>query len=130
MKNVCLEIPEQIAASLKIPYAELQERLRMELAIRLYQKGILGFGKARELSGLNKLRFQEILAKEDVSFSIYHEVHEEREEATHKALLVKNESGSRIRALTCYKRSMNAFLHVLQALHGELVHSLRRLKNK
>ncbi|MFH0726550.1 MAG: UPF0175 family protein [Pseudomonadota bacterium] len=66
MKTVCLEIPEQIAASLKIPRAELQERLRMELAIRLYQKGILGFGKARELSGLHKWMFQEILSKENV----------------------------------------------------------------
>lgn len=66
MKTVCLEIPEQIAASLKIPNAELQERLRVELAIRLYQKGILGFGKARELSGMNKWLFQEFLSKENV----------------------------------------------------------------
>jgi len=66
MKTVCLEIPEQIAASLKIPNAELQERLRIELAIRLYQKGILGFGKARELSGMNKWLFQEFLSKENV----------------------------------------------------------------
>lgn len=66
MKTVCLEIPEQIAASLKIPNAELQERLRVELAIRLYQKGILGFGKARELSSMNKWLFQEFLSKENV----------------------------------------------------------------
>lgn len=66
MKTVCLEIPEQIVASLKIPSAELHERLRTELSIRLYQKGILGFGKARELSGLNKWLFQEILSKENV----------------------------------------------------------------
>lgn len=66
MNTVCLEIPEKIAASLKIPSAELQERLKTELAIRLYQKGILGFGKARELSGLNKWLFQEILSKEKI----------------------------------------------------------------
>ena len=69
MESVCIEIPEKIAFSLKIPKSELQERLRTELAIRLYQKGILGFGKARELAGLHKWLFQEILAKENVAMN-------------------------------------------------------------
>jgi len=69
MRDVCIEIPEKIAFSLKIPKSEIQERLRTELAIRLYQTGILGFGKARELSSVNKWQFQEILAKENVTMN-------------------------------------------------------------
>lgn len=66
MKTLSVEIPESISLSIKIPESELKGRLKVELAIRLYQKGILGFGKTRELSGLNKWQFQEILAKENI----------------------------------------------------------------
>ena len=69
MKPIQIEIPEKIVFSLKIPESELQQRLQTELAIRLYQKGILGFGKARELADLNKWHFQEILAKESISMN-------------------------------------------------------------
>jgi predicted HTH domain antitoxin len=66
MKTVSVEIPEQIVLSLKIPEPELQEQLKVELAVRLYQKRILGFGKARELAGLTKWQFLEKLAKEQI----------------------------------------------------------------
>ena len=66
MEALSVEIPEGISLSIKIPESELKARLKIELAIRLYQKGILGFGKARELAGLNKWQFQEILAKENI----------------------------------------------------------------
>jgi len=64
-----VEIPESISLAIKIPESELKARLKVELAIRLYQKGVLGFGKARELAGLNKWQFQEILAKENISLN-------------------------------------------------------------
>ena len=66
MEALSVEIPESISLSIKIPESELKTRLKIELAIRLYQKGVLGFGKARELAGLNKWQFQEILAKENI----------------------------------------------------------------
>lgn len=66
MKTISVEIPESISLSIKIPESELRGRLKVELAIRLYQKRILGFGKARELAELNKWQFQEILAKENI----------------------------------------------------------------
>ncbi len=69
MKTLSVEIPESISLSIKIPESELKARLKVELAIRLYQKGVLGFGKARELAGLNKWQFQEILAKENISLN-------------------------------------------------------------
>jgi predicted HTH domain antitoxin len=44
-------------------------RIRTELAIRLYQKGILSFGKARELSQLSKWEFHELLGQENIDRS-------------------------------------------------------------
>ena len=66
MKNLSLEIPENIYLSIRLPEKEIKERLQVELAVRLYQKGILGFGKARELSNLNKWQFQEVLSNEGI----------------------------------------------------------------
>jgi len=37
-----------------------------ELALALYARGILGFGKARELCGLTKWQFEEVLGRRKV----------------------------------------------------------------
>lgn len=50
MSKLILEIPDQITEGLRIPPDERLDRVKIELAIRLYQKRILSFGKARELS--------------------------------------------------------------------------------
>ena len=42
-------------------------RLRQELAVRLYEKKILGFGKARQLAGMTKWEFGELLGQEEIS---------------------------------------------------------------
>lgn len=52
-----LDIPESIAANLRLPDAEVEARLRSELAIALYAQGILPFGKASELAGVSRLEF-------------------------------------------------------------------------
>ncbi|MFH1742479.1 MAG: UPF0175 family protein [bacterium] len=66
MMNVVLEIPDDLLASLKVPPEETESRLRTELAIRLYQKGLLSFGKARQLCGMNKWEFHFLLGKEGI----------------------------------------------------------------
>ena len=38
----------------------------IELALALYARGILGFGKVRELCGLTKWRFEELLGRRKV----------------------------------------------------------------
>jgi predicted HTH domain antitoxin len=40
--------------------------LHRELALRLYQKGILAFGMARQLAGMTKWDFHFLLAEEDI----------------------------------------------------------------
>gem|GEM_PF-464986 len=62
-KRVVIEVPE----GLKLPPDELEERLRIELALRLYEKGIASLGQARRIAGLSKWDFLELLAKEGIS---------------------------------------------------------------
>ena len=66
MSELILEIPGDLTEARRQPPEEQMTRLRRELAIRLYQKEILSFGKARELAGLTKWEFHLILGQEDV----------------------------------------------------------------
>ena len=47
MSGITIEIPENITRKVKIPPKEIKLRFKQELAVRLYEKGILTFGKAR-----------------------------------------------------------------------------------
>ena len=66
MSELILEIPGDLTEALRLPPEEQMTRLRRELAIRLYQKEILSFGKARELAGLTKWEFHFILGQEGI----------------------------------------------------------------
>ncbi len=61
-KRVVIEVPE----GLKVPPGELEERLRIELALRLYEKGIASLGQARRIAGISKWVFLELLAREGI----------------------------------------------------------------
>lgn len=67
MSRIVLEMPANIVEALRVPADEQESRLRRELAVRLYQKGLLPFGKARELVGLNKWEFHFLLAQEGIA---------------------------------------------------------------
>ncbi len=66
MPKLEIEIPEDLARSLKLPPDEAPGRLRQELALRLYEKEILGFGKARQLAGMTKWEFGDLLGQEGI----------------------------------------------------------------
>jgi predicted HTH domain antitoxin len=66
MSTVVIEIPSDLAAALRVPPNEQTARLHRELALRLYQKGLLPFGKARQLAGLTKWEFHSALGEEDI----------------------------------------------------------------
>ncbi len=57
-KRVVIKVPE----GLRIPPGELEERLRIGLTLRLYEKGIASLGQARRIAGLTKWDFLELLA--------------------------------------------------------------------
>ena len=61
MKGLVLELPGDLAEALRVPPEEQGARLRRELAVRLYQKGLLPFGKARVLAGLTNWEFHLLL---------------------------------------------------------------------
>ena len=66
MGEIILEIPDDLAEALRVPPGEEVSRLRRELAIRLYQKGILSFGKARQLAEMTKWEFHSLLGEEGI----------------------------------------------------------------
>jgi len=66
MNAVVIEIPADTAEALRVPPNEQAPRLRRELAVRLYQKGLLSFGKARELAGMTKWEFYLLLGEEGI----------------------------------------------------------------
>lgn len=61
-----LEIPESVAASLKLPAPEIEPRLRRELAVALYSQGVLSLGKASELAALSRYTFGDLLASRGI----------------------------------------------------------------
>jgi len=61
MRKISIEVPEDILRATKIPLKEAPERLQKELAVRLYEQGILTFGKARQLAGTTKWEFHRLL---------------------------------------------------------------------
>ena len=64
--SVLLEIPDQIAHAIRLPTDEQQQSLMTELAVALYARGILSFGKARELTPLNRIEFGLLLGRRDI----------------------------------------------------------------
>ncbi|MEW6232040.1 MAG: UPF0175 family protein [Chloroflexota bacterium] len=66
MRAITIELPPDLREALRVPVAEQEARLRRELAIRLYEKGLLSFGKARQVAGLSKWAFHELLAAEGI----------------------------------------------------------------
>ena len=59
-------IPEDVFDSIRLPDGEKDEALRLELAVSLYRRGALGFGKARELAGMSKEEFHSVLGDREV----------------------------------------------------------------
>ena len=69
MNGILLETSRDVSEALRIPASEFQPRLCRELAIRLYQRGLLPFGKARELAGMTKWDFHSVLGEEGIDRS-------------------------------------------------------------
>ncbi len=63
--SVVLEIPDHVAHALRVPAIEQRQQLMTELAVALYARGILSFGKARELTPLNQEVWRELQVGHD-----------------------------------------------------------------
>ncbi|MFH0995528.1 MAG: UPF0175 family protein [Pseudomonadota bacterium] len=64
--SLVLEIPDQVVQAMRLPLMEQQQQVMLELAVALYARGILSFGKARELTTLNKADFGFLLGQRGI----------------------------------------------------------------
>ncbi|WP_255150111.1 UPF0175 family protein [Halorarius halobius] len=61
-----IEIDDDVYEALQVPEAERSQALKRELAVSLYARGILSFGKARELAELSRREFHELLGERKI----------------------------------------------------------------
>jgi predicted HTH domain antitoxin len=64
--SLLLEIPDQVAQAIRLPLLERHQQVMTELALALYARGILSFGKARELTTLSHAEFGRLLGQRDI----------------------------------------------------------------
>ncbi len=72
-----LKIPETVYEAIQFPENQKEKMLLSELAFLLYEKHILSFGKARELSNMTKWEFHEELGRRKIERHYNHESFEE-----------------------------------------------------
>ena len=60
-KGLTLEISSEVLEGAKLP--EMEDEFRKELAVALYQRGVLSSGKARLLARMTRWQFEELLGK-------------------------------------------------------------------
>jgi len=58
-----LEIPEEVARSIRLPRGREKRILMQELALRLYEQGILGAMVASRMLTMQRLEFEKLLAE-------------------------------------------------------------------
>lgn len=66
MSKMILEIADDLAQAVRVPAEERLARVRQELALRLYQKRLLSFGKSRQLAAMTKWEFSSLLGEERI----------------------------------------------------------------
>ncbi len=66
MGSRTLKTPEDMVNALRITPDDVEAELYKELALALYQRGMLSSGKATALSGLTRLQFEELLGQSRV----------------------------------------------------------------
>jgi predicted HTH domain antitoxin len=62
-----LVIPDSVAQAMRLPTIQRKQQLMIELALTLYAQGILSFGKARELAGIERLAFGRLLGERGIA---------------------------------------------------------------
>lgn len=66
MAKLILEIPEEIVNAIRLPPGEIESEIWKELALALYRRGALAFGKARALAQMTRWEFEQLLADRQI----------------------------------------------------------------
>lgn len=68
MKAITLEIPEDIARHLRVPRKGARELLLEELALRLFEDGIMTAAQGARLLKMQRWEFERVLARNEIPF--------------------------------------------------------------
>lgn len=63
MSTLMLKIPDDIVDAIRLPPDEVDRELHKELALALYQHGVLPSGKACVLAGMTRWEFEELIGR-------------------------------------------------------------------
>jgi predicted HTH domain antitoxin len=66
MDALALKIPYDIVDAIRLPPAEMDQELHKELALALYQRGVLSSGKACALAGMTRWEFEDFLGQHKI----------------------------------------------------------------
>ncbi|MFW5946816.1 MAG: UPF0175 family protein [Candidatus Natronoplasma sp.] len=61
-----IPIDEDILHAIKLPKKDREKMLKLELALALYQRGVISLGKARKLAEMGKWEFIDELKKRKI----------------------------------------------------------------
>ncbi|KAF1078283.1 hypothetical protein MKMG_00776 [Methanogenium sp. MK-MG] len=61
MSDISIKVPFDIVQALRLPPDTIQAELQQELALALYQRGILSSGKACDLAGVTRWEWEALL---------------------------------------------------------------------
>ena len=67
MEKVMLEVPKEVVEAVRLPFSEMDQEFRKELALALYQRGVLSLGKARALAQMTRWEFEELLGQRGIT---------------------------------------------------------------
>lgn len=73
MKNtklLTLDFPSDILLALNSSENEIKEQIRISFAIRLYQTEKLSIGKAAQVAGMSRLKFETLLSENHIPISL------------------------------------------------------------
>lgn len=65
--NLTITVPQDVLEAARIPPGEREKEFLKELALGLYARDILSFGKARELARMSKWEFTELLGERKIT---------------------------------------------------------------
>lgn len=77
MSDIYLKIPSNITNTIRLPPDTMQEELLKELAIALYQRGILSSGQSCKLAGMVRYQWEDELARRNIPMHYQQEQLEE-----------------------------------------------------
>ena len=68
-QSITIDLPADIYLALNETESELEQQIKLSLAIRLYNQQKVTIGKAAQIAGLSKLKFETVLSENFIPVS-------------------------------------------------------------